>query len=120
MLAEQGASGRTMHEEKELCFGYIDDLSANGRIAPKPLNFSAERIYSAYEGYGYWVSDVTQSHFREICAHIEKAQIKSFEATYPILIEEILHKLREDQSSILKAISRNGSEDCVIADIPIL
>lgn len=120
MLAEQGASGRTMHEEKELCFGCIDDLSANGNIAPKSLNFLAERIYSAYEGYGYWVSDVTQPYFREICAHVEKAQIKSFEATYPILIEGILHKLREDQSSIFKAISRTGSEDCVIADVPIL
>lgn len=45
MMAEQGVVARSIEEEKSLCFAYIDDLLATGRMPPKPSEYLTEIPY---------------------------------------------------------------------------
>ena len=120
MMVEQGVIAHSMEEETSLCTAYIDDLLATKRMPPKPLEYSFERLFEAYGGYGYWVSEVARPHFRAICEHVDQARQQALEATYPSHAAEILRQLKEDQASIFKTISPTNSGSNTLAHVPIL
>ena len=106
MMAEQNVSGRTMEEETKLCLAYIDDLLAEGRLPAKSLKYDRlERLFNAYGGYGYWVSDTARPHFETICKHVDRARHLALEATYPDHGAEVLRQLKQEPSSIFQTIS---------------
>ncbi|HAH6968180.1 TPA: hypothetical protein HIB46_003829 [Escherichia coli] len=120
MMVEQGVIAHSMEEETSLCTTYIDDLLATKRMPPKPLEYSFDRLFEAYGGYGYWVSEVARPHFRAICERVDQARHQALEATYPSHAAEILRQLKEDQASIFKTISPTNSGSNTLAHVPIL
>ncbi|WP_429018943.1 P-loop NTPase fold protein [Aeromonas allosaccharophila] len=120
MMVEQGFFSHTMEEEKYLCLEYINDLLAAGRLPPKPLGSSFDRLSESYDGYGYWVSDATRLYFTEIYSHLDKARQQALKNTYPEYAKEVLHQLRENPTSIFERISQTGSGNNELAHVPIL
>jgi hypothetical protein len=114
-------SGRSLEEEVALCLQYIDTLLSNGKMPAKSLvNLPFNRVYDAFEGFGYWVSEESRPHFNAICEHVEKALQLALEATYPNIATEILNKLKEDPDSLISTISITNSGQGALANIPIL
>lgn len=120
MMVEQGFFSHTMEEEKYLCLEYINDLLAAGRLPPKPLGSSFDRLSESYDGYGYWVSDATRLYFTEIYSHLDKARQQALKNAYPEYAKEVLHQLRENPTSIFERISQTGSGNNELAHVPIL
>lgn len=120
MMVEQGFFSHAMEEEKYLCLEYINDLLAAGRLPPKPLGSSFDRLSESYDGYGYWVSDATRLYFTEIYSHLDKARQQALKNTYPEYAKEVLHQLRENPTSIFERISQTGSGNNELAHVPIL
>ncbi|EPC4026423.1 P-loop NTPase fold protein [Aeromonas salmonicida] len=120
MMVEQGFFSHTMEEEKYFCLEYINDLLAAGRMPPKPLGSSFDRLSESYDGYGYWVSDATRLYFKEIYSHLDQARQKALKNTYPEYAKEVLHQLKENPTSIFEKISQTGSGNNELAHVPIL
>ncbi|WP_338036631.1 P-loop NTPase fold protein [Arvimicrobium flavum] len=121
MMAEQNVSGRSMEEETSLSLKYIDDLLSDGRLPAKSLEYDPlERLFNAYGGYGYWVTDAARPHFDTICKYVDRARHLALEATYPDQATEVLRQLKEDPSSIFQTISPTNYGTNTLAHIPIL
>lgn len=121
MMAEQNASGRTLEEESTLCLGYIDDLLAMGKMPACSLVPNLlDRLRESYDGFTYWVSDITRPYFTAICQRLDTAQRQALEATYPEHAADILRRLRDDQLSVLPTISITNSGNDSLANIPIM
>lgn len=121
MMAEQNVSGRSMEDEVELCLAYVDDLLKLGKLPAKPLIPTPfDRIYDAYDGFSFWVSDASRPHFRSICEYVEQARQQALEASYPEIASELLHNLENDAASIFATISITNTGQGALANVPIL
>ncbi len=121
MMVEQNISGRTLDEEVVLCLAYIDELLEKGKmpaaaLVPTPF----DRSHESYDGYSFWVSDITRPNFITICEHVDRAQKRALEAKYPEYAADVIRRLKEDQSSILSMVSITNSGQGSFANIPIL
>lgn len=120
MMVEQGFFSHTMAEEKNNCLQYINDLLAAGRMPPKHLGSSFDRLSESYDGFVYWVSDATRQYFTEIYSHLDQARQQALKNTYPEYAKEVLHQLRENPTYIFERISQTSSGNNELAHVPIL
>ena len=121
MMANYGITEQSLTEETAACKAYVDDLLAADRLPPRETDLHwREAFEQSHDGYGYWLTDATKSHFIEIRKHLVASRENAFRNAIPQVITDLLAKMTTDANAVFEMISPTNNGDNPYAHIPLL
>lgn len=121
MMASRGILGKDVDAVAKECIAYIDDLLANGKLAPRELDW---RWYDSFEmsahGYSYWIHKEYEGQFKAVYEHLIHSREKALEREFPRLSPELLATMQRDGLTFYRQVCHTNVGKSEYAEIPIL
>lgn len=118
-LASEHLISATREEVREQCMIYVDDLKANGRLAPTPSRFELEDLHTSYGGLGY--HEDSSKDFQELARYLSKQRMEVFNESLPGQAKDLLELLGDNYERFASRIGNPQAEESEnLYYIPIL
>lgn len=106
---------------EEECMAYIDDLSTDGRLPPRELDWRwSEEFNDAYDGHMFWITEGAEDHFRAIFDHLINSREQALAEQFPEITRQLLNDIVNNGYIFAEKISYTKEGDNPYALIPVL
>jgi hypothetical protein len=117
--AQNGLLDRTKDEVLQEGMAYIDDLYANKKLLPIPLNdYKSDVRFQGYGGLGIFCLETEE--YRKLFDYMQARRKQALEDRYPEMASSLLEEMVSDPNLFVRRVCSNDSDDSIYARVPIM
>ena len=122
MMSQHGIVNRTVPDVLALARSYVDQLVQDNRLELiDQQSARIDQLYSAYDGYRYWVDDFYKSEFEQFKKHVSMGLDAALRSQLPKASEKVLELMEHDSEGFVEYVCHTNSDNRnPFASVPIL